>query len=140
MVLATLSEGLASLDDRLFDGIGGFRRSNLGSARHGCGPCRIVGLVAGFPLVEPTFRAPRLLTDVLYFVTGQVAGDGLFSALFVGLAQHPLLESVLCALTMAMCSRCHGTKAIHTVSGWHGDADRAAWITMACRSLDDDSD
>src|SRR6266852_3743886 len=54
-------------------------------ARGSCGPCldpgKMVGIRAIPPLVEPTFRADQLPTDVLDLVVGKVLVDGLLTTL-----------------------------------------------------------
>src|SRR2546425_8563473 len=54
-------------------------------------PSRIVGLVARFPFIEPTFCAVQVAADRLDFVSGKIARDRLLSAVFLRVAHHRLL-------------------------------------------------
>jgi glycerol dehydrogenase-like iron-containing ADH family enzyme len=58
-------------------------------------PAGIVCLVAIFPFVEPTFGAAHLLTDVLDFVTGEIASHGLLAALHLGSGHIHLLLGLI---------------------------------------------
>ena len=54
------------------------------------GPSRIIGLVARFSFIEPTFCAVQVAADRLDVVSGQIARDRLLSAVFLRVV-HPRL-------------------------------------------------
>jgi hypothetical protein len=89
--LAVLGQGVPQLDNGVCDASGYFGRQRLGSSGPLPRPGGIGCSVTCLPLVEPTFRAAHLLTDVFYFVPGKVASDGLPAALFVVLEHRGLL-------------------------------------------------
>ena len=78
-----LGQGMMQVDDGLGEEGGRFGCRGPGSFAPLPRPGGIVCQVARLPLVEPTFRAGHLPTDVFDFVASQVSGDGLFTALFV---------------------------------------------------------
>lgn len=88
-------------------------------------------MVACLALVEATFRAAHLLTEVVYFVTGKVSGAGLSSALFVVLGHHRLHAGSIFDLENGYLFRALWHKCCPSVSRWRGDTDGAAWIKMA---------
>ena len=108
--VAVLGQGVPPLDNGVGEASGYFGRRRLGSSGLLPRPGGIGCLVTCLPLVEPTFRAAHLLTDVFYFVPGKVASDGLPAALFVVLEHRGLLVAFIFTGRMAICSRCYGTR------------------------------
>ena len=67
------------------DVFGRLRRGVLGACRPFLAPGGIGGIIAFPPLVEPTFRAGQLPTDVLDLVVGQVSVEGLVTTVYCAL-------------------------------------------------------
>src|SRR2546425_5308775 len=76
-------------------GVRGLGRVALGSCGLFLTPGGIVCIVAIPPLVEPTFRAGQLPTDVLDLVCGKILVDGLFKALFCVLGHRGFLRELM---------------------------------------------
>jgi len=93
-ICAMLVQRQVQRHDGLFDMVRCVGRVALGSFGPFLGPDGIVCIVAIPPLVEPTFRAGQLPTDVLDLVCGKICVDGLFTALFWVLGHRGCLREL----------------------------------------------
>ena len=81
--------------DGPFDAFRGLGRGALGSCGPFLGPGGILGIIATPPLVEPTFCAGQLPTDVLDLVFGTVVVDGLVTTWCCGLGPRGFLRELM---------------------------------------------
>lgn len=81
--------------DGPFDVCRGWGRVALGSCGPFLGPGGMLGLIATPPLVEPTFCAGQLPTDVRDLVVGKVGVDGLATPLCWELGQRVFLRELM---------------------------------------------
>jgi len=89
--LAALPQGPVQHDNALYNRLRGLvgRMTGLGTPTR-C-PAWVVGLVARFPLIEPTFGTVQVAADRLNVVSSKIARNRLLSAVFLRVIHRRLL-------------------------------------------------
>src|SRR5712691_2393283 len=85
----------AQLDDALCNRLRSLARLAPGLGTQTRCPFQIVGPVACFPFIEPTLCTVHVAADRLDFLPGKIPRDSLLSAVFLKVAHHRLLMSLI---------------------------------------------
>ena len=93
--LAALYQCPAQRDDALFHRLRGLARPVPRLGTQALCPSRIIGLVADFPFVEPTFGTVHVAADRVDFLPSQIPHDRLFSPLFLRVIHSRLLMRLI---------------------------------------------
>jgi hypothetical protein len=93
--LAALHQCPAQREDALFHRLRGLARPVPRLGTQTLYPSRIIGLVAGFPFVEPTFGTVQVAADRFDFLPSQIPHDRLLSPLFLRVIHYRLLMRLL---------------------------------------------